>query len=49
MRNQSKKFSLKPINPDTFDVANRLECDGDKARFEKKMVKSASRKKGCSA
>lgn len=49
MPNQSKKSSLKRINPDSFDVAKRLECDGDKARFKKNLVKSASRKKGCSA
>ncbi|ACI54039.1 hypothetical protein Rleg2_0743 [Rhizobium leguminosarum bv. trifolii WSM2304] len=49
MPNQSKKSSLKRINPDSFDVAKHLECDGNKARFEKNLVESASRKKGGSA
>ena len=44
MPNQIKKPSSKrvPDNPDSFEcVARRLECDADKATFEKNLGKLA--------
>lgn len=48
MQTRSKKPGTRPekagVNDDFKSVAKRLECDEDKARFEKKLGKIAKAK-----